>query len=67
MKLIYGMIDDIMEAHPGIEYLHIGCDEVYQLATCDDCKAKMLAEAWSPQEVFLHHVTAISEYADDPF
>ncbi len=29
-----------LEATPGSEYIHIGSDETYELAACDECKAK---------------------------
>ena len=32
------LIDMYVDAHPGIKYLHIGCDETSQLGKCPKCK-----------------------------
>jgi hexosaminidase len=38
--LLFDLWDEAMEATPGSEYIHIGSDETYELAACDECKAK---------------------------
>merc|ERR1712020_657257 len=35
------MIDQIMELHADSKYIHIGCDEVFQLGMCSSCKKRM--------------------------
>ena len=35
------MIDQIMELHADSKYIHIGCDEVFQLGMCSSCKERM--------------------------
>lgn len=30
----------MMEAHEGVRYLHIGCDEVYHIAACSLCSPR---------------------------
>uniref|UniRef100_A0A0A9X4K8 beta-N-acetylhexosaminidase n=2 Tax=Lygus hesperus TaxID=30085 RepID=A0A0A9X4K8_LYGHE len=62
LKFLYNMIDEVIDLHKGIEYLHIGCDEVYQLGLCQDCQTKLLAESWSPQELFLDHLSRMAKY-----
>ncbi|BES96902.1 hexosaminidase (glycosyl hydrolase family 20, catalytic domain) containing [Nesidiocoris tenuis] len=61
-KLLHKIIDEIVEAHKDIEYLHIGCDEVYQLAVCSDCRTRLQSESWGPQELFLDHVKKTAKY-----
>ena len=39
--IIQEMIDQILRAHPNSKYLHIGCDEVFQLGVCSKCREKM--------------------------
>ena len=34
------MVDQVMALHPDARFLHIGCDEVYQLAECARCSAR---------------------------
>ena len=40
-QIVKLMIDQIMEVHYDSKYIHIGCDEVFQLGTCSLCKEKM--------------------------
>ena len=39
-ELLFDLWDDAAEATPGSEYIHIGSDETYELATCDQCRKK---------------------------
>lgn len=39
-ELLFDLWEESIEATPGSEYIHIGSDETYELAACDDCKAK---------------------------
>ena len=38
--LLFDLWKDAMDATPGSAYIHIGSDETYELATCEQCKAK---------------------------
>ncbi len=38
--LLFDLWEESIEATPGSGYIHIGSDETYELAACDDCKAK---------------------------
>ncbi len=38
--LLFDLWDEAIKATPGSEYIHIGSDETYELAACDECKAK---------------------------
>ena len=39
-KVVFRMIDQILDAHPTeIEYIHIGCDEVYHVNINEACKS----------------------------
>ena len=37
--LLFDLWEEAIEATPGSEYIHIGSDETYELAACDECKA----------------------------
>lgn len=38
--LLFDLWDEAIKATPGSEYIHIGSDETYELAACDECSAK---------------------------
>ncbi len=38
--LLFDLWDDAVEATPGSEYIHIGSDETYELAACEQCRKK---------------------------
>lgn len=44
-----------MELHPGAKYLHIGCDEVFQMGECEVCRLEM------HENLFLKHVQNVAE------
>ncbi|XP_067012083.2 hexosaminidase D [Anabrus simplex] len=60
--LITAMIDQIMELHPDIKNLHIGCDEVYYLGLCVRCAMAMIDNKWSRSQLFLNHVVRVAKY-----
>ncbi|KAH9388663.1 Hydrolase [Tyrophagus putrescentiae] len=55
-KLITQIIDQVMAMFPDSKWLHIGCDEVYHIGMCDQCKNK------DHDEIFLSHVEKIAKY-----
>lgn len=34
------MLDEIIAAHPDSRYVHLGCDETWNLLSCDQCRAR---------------------------
>lgn len=55
------MIDQIIDAHPDIQYLHIGCDEVYYIGKCTYCGQAMEKHKWTETDLFLNHVKRIAK------
>lgn len=37
-QLITDLLEEMMEAHPDSPYIHLGCDEVYSLCECAQCR-----------------------------
>lgn len=56
MDLIKMVIDQMMAVHKNAKFLHIGCDEVYHLGECEQCKGA------GRSSVFVDHVTRVAEY-----
>ena len=53
---VRAMIDQIMKMHPHVRFLHIGCDEVFQLGECDKCRQR------NREDLFLKHVSDTASY-----
>ena len=55
-KIIYDIIDEIVEITEPSGYVHIGHDEVYQIGLCEKCRNK------EPSDLFADHVIALHDY-----
>jgi hexosaminidase len=64
-ELIRDMIDQIMELHPDIKYLHIGSDEVYHIGVCPLCQDRMSRTNIDVSHLFLQHVKSVAKYVVD--
>ncbi|KAK4315935.1 hypothetical protein Pmani_012865 [Petrolisthes manimaculis] len=62
MPLIKMMVDQMLELHPGIDWLHIGSDEVYNLGECMRCQRYLIDQKFGKSDLFLHHVKRVAEY-----
>ena len=49
--LVTDMIDQITELHSDAKWLHIGCDEVFQLGMCSICTEKLMKFNSDPEKV----------------
>ena len=52
LPLIVDIVDQYMQEHSGIEYLHIGGDEVFCMAVCKDC----VSTAQTHNQLFTSHM-----------
>ncbi|XP_023324784.1 hexosaminidase D [Eurytemora carolleeae] len=55
-KQLQEYIDQVMKLHTGAKYVHIGCDEVYHLGTCEPCLDQ------SRTVIFIDHVSRTAKY-----
>lgn len=53
MKLIFDIIDEVVEVVRPKRYVHIGHDEIYHLGLCPECRAK------GAERVYIEHVKAL--------
>lgn len=58
--LLFDLWKDAIEATPGSEYIHIGSDETYELAACNNCTAK--AQKIGKSGLYLLFVNKAAEY-----
>ena len=63
-KVLFRMIDQILDSHPKtLDYLHIGCDEVYHINTNPSCaNSASLSHLKTTEDFFIYHVTKLVNY-----
>lgn len=59
-ELLFDLWKDAIEATPGSAYIHIGSDETYELAACENCQAK--AKEIGKSGLYLLFVNKDAEY-----
>lgn len=57
-RVVEGMLDDIIAAHPHSRYIHIGCDEAWNLLSCPVCKEKFGADG--KNRLYLTHINRMA-------
>lgn len=55
-------IDEVIAIHPSIEYMHVGGDEPWNLATCPRCSERANSAATGKIAVYLDHVREVCEH-----
>lgn len=64
-KLVKSLIRQIFNFHPDIQYLHIGCDEVWHLGLCSVCIKRAGASKYGKSSLYLEHVLAVAQYVQE--
>lgn len=59
---VRAMVDQVLALHPNSKYLHVGCDEVYHYAECEDCMDSMSRHKWDREDLFLNYVKEVAKY-----
>ncbi|KAL1130288.1 hypothetical protein AAG570_013226 [Ranatra chinensis] len=54
LDFVRTMIEQVMELHPNAKFLHVGCDEVFQIGECIRCRTQ------SRENLFLSHVVKVA-------
>jgi hypothetical protein len=55
-KIIFDLIDEIVETVKPKKYVHIGHDEIYQIGVCKRCRQK------NPADLYCEHVTRLHDH-----
>jgi len=55
-RIIFDLIDEVVEVFQPKRYLHIGHDEVYQIGVCKRCRGK------DPAALYAEHVTRLHDH-----
>lgn len=59
---LIGWIDEVIALHPGLRYLHLGGDEVWQLASCGFCRERAAGMPEGRAGVYLAHMVPLLEH-----
>ncbi|CAG9773073.1 unnamed protein product [Ceutorhynchus assimilis] len=55
LDFIKELIKQILDLHPSTKYLHIGCDEVFEMGECEICRTEL------HENLFLKHVQNVAK------
>ncbi|CAH3016273.1 unnamed protein product [Porites evermanni] len=58
VELVKEMINQVAELHTGIQWFHVGADEVWNLKTCRAC----LVDNRNKSMIFLHHMVPVLQH-----
>ncbi|MGI6562225.1 MAG: family 20 glycosylhydrolase [Clostridia bacterium] len=59
-RVVTGLLDQMIEAHPGIRYIHLGGDEARSLGRCPACKEKVKNLGIS--RLYVDYMNSLCEY-----
>ncbi|XP_033630582.1 hexosaminidase D-like [Asterias rubens] len=63
LPFIQRLVDQVIQAHKGLKYIHIGADEVVRLGCCLKCQHRVEADfGGSLSSLYLDHVTKVLRY-----
>lgn len=60
-KLITSLLEQIIDFHVGLKFLHIGADEVWHMGLCEKCKSR-LENGESKEDLYLKHIKKVVEF-----
>jgi len=67
LPVVKSLIRQIVSFHPDIQYLHIGCDEVWHLGLCSVCTKRAAASKYAKSSLYLEHILAIAQYIQETY
>ena len=59
LELVKSLLDEMIGKHPDARYIHLGCDEVYCLCACPECRRKY---GGSRERAFIDFVNRLIEH-----
>lgn len=57
-EVVESMLDEVMAAHPSSRYVHLGCDEAWNLLSCPDCRARFGENG--KNQLYLGHINRMA-------
>ncbi|XP_060521222.1 hexosaminidase D-like [Cylas formicarius] len=67
MPLIRSLIKQMVAFHPGIQYFHIGCDEVWHMGLCPSCVKRVHSHKYGKAGLYLDHIVEVAQYIKDNY
>ena len=63
LRLMEQWVDEVIDTHPGIRFIHLGGDEVWQLGRCPSCAARSGPDREHLIDLYLEHMGPLIERA----
>ncbi|CAM1307053.1 hex-4 (predicted) [Pycnogonum litorale] len=68
LELVKEMIRQIMAVHKDSRWIHIGCDEVFNLGQCDRCFSRVVSNFTNDKRLlFVDHVKKVANYVKENY
>jgi len=58
-ELVESMLIEIINSHPGSQYIHIGCDEAWNLISCNNCKNNF--GLYGRADLYIKHINQMAK------
>jgi len=59
-ELVKELLEEMIEAHPGIKYIHLGGDEARSLGKCPACREKV--EKYGISRLYIDHINSVCDF-----
>lgn len=67
LQLIGAMVQQVMDAHQGVKWFHIGADEVYYLGEGEESRKCLSEGECTMEQLFLNHAKAVANHVVTTF
>lgn len=67
MALVRSLIKQIVTFHSGLQYIHIGADEVWYMGVCPTCSKRVSTNKYGKPGLYLDYITAVAQYIKENY
>lgn len=61
LSVVLELLNQVLELHPFIKWLHLGADEVWHLGECERCVKRMKENNWNKDHLFIDYIQNLSQ------
>ncbi|XP_074040799.1 hexosaminidase D [Leptinotarsa decemlineata] len=67
IQLITSLLEQMIEFHPSIQYIHLGGDEVWHMGMCSICEKRIQTSQFGKSRLYLDHMSKIGHYVKENY